>query len=275
MRFLVFLSIPLLLSNGCTIKPYAVSDNYMFVQSKGREEKKWKLVWSDEFNIPDLDSSKWTRIPPGKSDWNRHMTASEPACYNLQGGKLELIGVVNKDTLKDPRPFLTRGIYTKDKFAWQYGRVEIKAKLESSQGAWPAIWMLPATAKYGSYPRGGEIDIMEHLNFEDSIYQTIHSYYNLELKEKRNPPHYGKAAINRENYNLYALEWYPDKLVFLVNGKATFTYPRKTDVDPSQWPFDQPFYLLVDQQLGGNWVGKVDVNQLPVKMSIDWVRVYQ
>ena len=77
------------------------------------------------------------------------------------------------------------------------------------------------------------------------------------------------------DYNLYAMEWSPDKLVFLVNGKATFTYPRKTDVDTSQWPFDQPFYLLVDQQLGGNWVGKVDVNQLPVKMSIDWVRVYQ
>lgn len=276
MRLLVCLSISILfLGSGCTTKPYTVSDQYMYVQSTGREQKKWELVWSDEFDKPELDSSKWTRIPPGKSDWNRHMTAVEPACYNLKGGVLELIGIVNKDTLKDPRPFLTGGVYTKEKFAWQYGRVEIRAKLESSRGAWPAIWMLPATTKYGPYPRGGEIDIMEHLNFDDSIYQTIHTYYTRELKQLQNPPYFGKAAISKSDYNVYGLEWYPDKLVFLVNGKATFTYPRKTDVDPSQWPFDQPFYLLVDQQLGGSWVGKVDMKQLPVTMSIDWVRVYQ
>lgn len=108
MRLLVCLSISILfLGSGCTTKPYTVSDQYMYVQSTGREQKKWKLVWSDEFNKPELDSSKWTRIPPGKSDWNRHMTAVEPACYNLKGGVLELIGIVNKDTLKDPRPFLT------------------------------------------------------------------------------------------------------------------------------------------------------------------------
>ncbi|WP_425476350.1 hypothetical protein [Paraflavitalea speifideaquila] len=64
-------------------------------------------------------------------------------------------------------------------------------------------------------------------------------------------------------------------MVYVLNGKETFTYPRVEGVDPSQWPFNQPFYLLIDQQLGGNWVGKVKPADLPVNMIIDWVRVYQ
>jgi len=64
-------------------------------------------------------------------------------------------------------------------------------------------------------------------------------------------------------------------LVFTLNGKATFTYPKVDGVDPSQWPYDQPFYILIDQQLEGSWVGKVNPDDLPVNMIIDWVRVYQ
>ena len=74
--------------------------------------------------------------------------------------------------------------------AFQYGKIEIRAKLESAQGAWPAIWMLAEQKKYGDYPRNGEIDIMEHLNYDTIIYQTTHSYYTLELKQKKNQPFY-------------------------------------------------------------------------------------
>ncbi len=276
-RLLPLLLAPLLtlLLAGCSTRPYSIHNGNHYVQKEGRETKPWKLAWSDEFNGPELDTTKWSRIGPGKSDWNRHMTADEPACYALKDGRLELTGIRNTDTTKDPRPFLTGGVYTKDKFAWLYGRIEIRARLGSSQGAWPAMWMLPATTHYGNYPRGGEIDIMEHLNYEDSIYQTVHSWYTLELKEKKNPPHYGTARFDRDGYNVFGLEWYPDKLVFQVNGVTTFTYPRVAGVDPSQWPFDQPFYLLVDQQLGGSWVGKVNLEQLPVTMYVDWVRIYQ
>lgn len=260
---------------ACSARHYSASNKATIPADSTRSPRQWKLVWSDEFNVPEMDTTKWTRIPSGKSDWNRHMSADEPACYAMKDGKLELIGIRNTDTTKDPRPFLTGGVYTKGKFSWVYGKVEVRAYLESSKGAWPAIWMLPATDHYGNYPRGGEIDIMEHLNFEDSIYQTIHSYYTLELKQKTRPPHFGKARINRNDYNIFGLEWYPDKLIFTLNGQPTFTYPRLEGVDSSQWPFDQPFYLLVDQQLGGNWVGTVDLSQLPVTMRVDWVRVYQ
>ena len=137
------------------------------------------------------------------------------------------------------------------------------------------MWMLSEKKKYGSYPRNGEIDIMEHLNFDDIIYQTTHSYFTLELGQKKNPMHHGTAAIDIEQFNTFGLEWYPDQLVFTLNSIETFRYPRISTVDPSQWPYDQPFYILIDQQLGGSWVGKVESQDLPVNMIIDWVKVYQ
>jgi beta-glucanase (GH16 family) len=259
---------------GFTVMPIEFFDSYIYVQKKGREKNDWQIIWQDSFDGPDLDTSKWTLIPPNNADWGKHMIADEQ-CYTISEGKIFLKGIVNPDTMSDPRSFLTGGIYTKGKFAFQYGKIEINAKLECAQGAWPAMWMLAEQGKYGVYPRNGEIDIMEHLNFDDIIYQTTHSYYTLELKQKDNPPHHGTAKVDIDQFNTYGLEWYPDKLVFTLNGKETFEYPRVDNVDPSQWPYDQPFYILIDQQLGGSWVGEVNPADLPVQMIIDFVKVYQ
>jgi len=236
--------------------------------------KSYSLVWFDDFNGTQIDTTKWTKIPRGNSDWNRHMSY-DSLCYEVKNGKLYLKGIVNPDTNKDTAKYLTGGIYTKGKFAFQYGKIEIKAKLECAQGAWPAMWMLASEKKYGNYPRNGEIDIMEHLNYDKKIYQTVHSYYTLELKQDKNPPHFSMAKINPDKFNIFGLEWLPDKLIFSVNGKTTFIYPKVEGVDPSQWPFDQPFFLLIDQQLGGSWVGKINPGDLPVSMIIDWVKIYQ
>ena len=257
---------------GCRTAPYNVIDAYIYEQKKNR--KGWEVVWEDHFNNSSLDTTKWTKIPPNNADWGRHMT-DDPNCYDIKEGKLFLKGIVNSDTLSDPRPFLTGGVYTKRKFAFQYGKIEIHAKLECAQGAWPAMWMLAEKNIYGMYPRNGEIDIMEHLNFDSIIYQTTHSYYTLELKQKTNPPYSATTRIDIDQFNTFGLEWYPDRLVFTLNGKETFTYPKIKGVDPSQWPYDQPFYVLIDQQLGGSWVGKVNPEDLPVQMIIDWVKVYQ
>lgn len=274
MKRTTWLLAAVLIVAGCKTGTYTVKDRYMYVQKNGREQKKWQLVWQEEFSGPSLDTAKWTRIQPNKADWGRHMT-DKGICYDMSGGLLYLKGMVNPDTSVDKRPFLTGGIWSKGKFAFQYGMVEIRAKLECAQGAWPAMWMLAETDKYGGYPKNGEIDIMEHLNYDSIIYQTIHSYYTLTLKKKDVPPHHGTAPFKRDDFNVFGLKWYPDKIVYVLNGKETFTYPRLKNVDPSQWPFDQPFYLLIDQQLGGSWVGKVDPETLPVNMIVDWVRVYQ
>ena len=273
-RHLLIICTAMVLLASCKVLPSTIEDNRIYVQKAGREKSKWKLVWKDDFNSTAIDSSKWSKIEPGKSDWNKHMS-SNAGCYAFADGKLFLRGIKNPDTVVDARPYLTGGIWSKAKFAFQYGRIEIRAKLECAQGAWPAMWMLAEKDKYGPYPRNGEIDIMEHLNFDSIIYQTTHSYYTLELKQDNNPPHYGTAKMKVNDFNIFGLEWYPDKLIFTLNGVQTFTYPRKLDVDSSQWPYDQPFYILIDQQLGGNWVGKINPAHLPVQMIVDWVKVYQ
>lgn len=275
MKYILLLSAMLAGLSACrTTRPATGAQQHLYIQSHGRSQQQWQLVWEDNFNGSTLDTTKWTRIPPNHADWGKHMT-SDDRCYDLKDGKLYLRGINNPDTTKDPRPFLTGGIWSKGKFAFQYGKVEIRAKLECAQGAWPAIWMLAETNKYGAYPRNGEIDIMEHLNYDSIIYQTTHSYYTLDLKQTEKPPHGGKATLRNGEFNTFGISWYPDKIVFLLNGKETFTYPRVEGVDPSQWPYDQPFYLLIDQQLGGNWVGKVNPKDLPVQMIVDWVKVYQ
>jgi beta-glucanase (GH16 family) len=273
-NYLSIVLLPVFLMTAYQDKPYTIVESYIYVQNNDRETKNWEVIWFDDFNGLELDTTKWTKIPPNNADWGKHMT-SNPLCYHLDNGKLFLKGIVNPDTVSDPRPFLTGGVFTKGKFAFQYGKIEIRAKLECAQGAWPAMWMLAEQNKYGMYPRNGEIDIMEHLNYDKKIYQTTHSYYTLELKQKNNPPHHGTAKVNINKFNTFGLEWYPDKLAFTLNGKNTFTYPRVEGVDPSQWPYDQPFYILIDQQLGGSWVGKVNPKDLPVHMIIDWVKVYQ
>ena len=240
-------------------------------QAKARD---WKVVWGDNFNGSKLNLKKWSTIPAGKSDWNNYMSNNR-ACYKLKDGKLHLLGIVNPDTSKDKRPFLTGGIWSKGKFAFQYGKIEIRAKLESAKGAWPAMWMLAEQAKYGKYPKNGEIDIMEHLNFDKHIYQTTHSHYTLNLGGKNKPPHSGTAKIDTTKFNTFGLIWDPNNLIFTLNGVKTFTYPRVKGVDASQWPYDQPFFILIDQQLGGSWVGKAVAKDLPVAMIIDWVKVYQ
>ncbi len=274
MKRIVGASLFYILFSACSVHHNPKENPHVYVQNPGRETRKWKLVWEENFNSAQLDTTKWTRIPAGGADWNRHMSLDD-ACFGWENGELILKGIDNPDRQKDARPFLTGGIWSKGKFAFQYGRIEIRAKLGSAKGAWPAMWMLAELDKYGQYPRNGEIDIMEHLNFDDIIYQTTHSHYTLNLGQKDNPKHSGTAKINAEAYNVYGISWYPDRIVFQLNGIDTFTYPRVTGVDASQWPYDQPFYLLIDQQLGGSWVGDVDVKQLPVEMRVDWVKVYQ
>lgn len=249
-------------------------DSHILIQRKHDVNKDWKLVWEDQFSDNALDTTKWTKISPNNADWGKHMSDNEQ-CYDFSNNTINLRGIVNYETTLDSRPFLTGGINTKGKFAFQYGKIEIRAKLGSAQGAWPAIWMLAETEKYGDYPKNGEIDIMEHLNYDDIFYQTVHSFYTLELKKSETPKSYSTTKFNADVFNVFGLEWYPDRLVFTLNGDETFVYPKLKEMDYMQWPFDQPFYILVDQQLGGKWVGEVNADDLPVQMTVDYVKVYQ
>jgi beta-glucanase (GH16 family) len=231
----------------------------------------WQLTWSDEFDGDKIDSAKWSPCERGKSDWNNTMTG-DPRCFKIGGGTLRLIGIVNPDTTKDPSPFLTGGITSKGKFQFQHGKVEIRARFKSAKGAWPALWMLGAE---GRWPHNGEIDLMEHLNFDTKVYQTVHSHWANNVDKKKSIPKGATAPIDRDGFNTYGVEWDPDKLVFTVNDQPTLTYPRAPDKGPDQWPFHRPFYLILSMQIGGKWVGPADPADYPAGMHIDWVRVYQ
>ncbi|MDR1881021.1 MAG: glycoside hydrolase family 16 protein [Tannerellaceae bacterium] len=236
-------------------------------------EDKWKLVWEEDFNQADgrFDETVWSKIPRGGSDWNNFMSDFD-SLYSVTEGKLILRGFVNHSLPTDTAPFITGGLYTRDKQLFTYGRLEVKAKLHGATGAWPAIWMLP---QVGGWPDGGEIDIMERLNNDSIAYQTVHSRFTHTLKRK-DPKQGAQGPINRDDYNVYSVEIYPDSLSFYINDYHTFTYPRiETAEEDKQYPFGLPFYLLIDMQLGGSWVGAVDPDDLPVEMWIDWVRYYQ
>ncbi|MDH6534387.1 glycoside hydrolase family 16 protein [Parabacteroides sp. 52] len=235
-------------------------------------QPQWKLVWEENFDQTDgLDPTYWSKIPRGRADWQNCMSDYD-SLFAVTNGKLILRGIVNDVLPDDTASFLTGGIYTKDKYFFACdGRVEIKARLFAARGAWPAIWMLPHDLPW---PMGGEIDIMERLNGDSLAYQTVHSSYTYTLGIK-DPAPGSTAPIDPEDYNIYAVELYKDSLSFYINDKHTFTYPRIQTDKEGQYPFDHPFYLLIDMQLGGSWVGAVEPADLPVEMWVDWVRYYK
>lgn len=231
----------------------------------------WQLVWEENFDGHTFDTSRWRKIPRGLSDWNNLMSDFD-SCYQVTGGQLILRGLRNEYLPNDTATYLTGGLYTKDRVSFERGRIEIRAKLGKATGAWPAFWLLPSDNS--PWPRGGEIDIMERLNGESIAHQTVHSHYTHRLKIT-DPPQSATTTIDPDGYNVYAVELYADSVSFFINGKHTFTYPRIETDKEGQFPFDRPFYLMLDMQLGGAWVGKVDPADLPVEMWIDWVRFYK
>lgn len=235
---------------------------------------RWELVWEENFDGSEIDTTVWSRIPRGTADWQNTLT-DDPRCYALRDGRLVLRGIVNPDPAVDTAAYLTGGVWTKGKHAFEGGRVEIRARFGSARGAWPAIWMIPFDEAAYPYPTGGEIDIMEHLNFDSLVYQTVHSNYTLHLGGEEFPPRYVMEPIDPGAFHVYGVEFTADTLFFAVDGRRTHAYPRIETEKEGQFPFNIPYQLLLDMQLGGGWVGRVDPADLPVEMEIDWVRHFR
>lgn len=281
----------LVLVVSCDQKPCKISQGYMYIQKEDRrnEATQWQLVWEDDFNKGVLDTNTWRRIglfesPKWKvpvEEWKavkncfRYITATDPRVVTFDQSNIHLKGIINPDSLTgDPRPYLTGGIYSWEKFAFQYGRIEIRAKLDQAYGMWPAIWMLSEKEIYPDQ-HNGEMDIMEKLNHDDFAYQTTHNHYTITLNQDK-PKKYTTAKIDTTAYNTYSVSWYPDKLVYAVNGEKSYEYPKIPGAGTFQWPFDQPFYLLIDQQMEHQWPGMITrPEELPISMTVDWVRLYQ
>jgi beta-glucanase (GH16 family) len=164
----------------------------------------------------------------------------------------------------------------KTKKSWKYGRVEIRAKLPSGRGTWCALWALPTDRTYGPWPHSGEIDILEHVGFnEGEIVGSVHTSAN--SGDLYDTDQQGTVKIPNActEFNNYILEWQDDEIAVSVNNNRFFNY-SKQNRSWKKWPFDQRFHLILNIAVGGWWGGAkgIDDNAFPTKMEIDYVRVY-
>ena len=167
---------------------------------------------------------------------------------------------------------------TRQKGDWLYCKVEVSAKLPRGLGTWPAIWMLPTDWAYGDWPASGEIDIMEHVGYDqDVIVQSVHNNkFHAGQAKNHSTPVEGVS----DEFHVYGVEWLPDQIIFTIDGEVQSVYdPNKITSKPTKdhWPYDKRMHLLINLAFGGDWGGArgIDDSYLPVQYYIDYVRVYQ
>jgi beta-glucanase (GH16 family) len=254
--------------------------------SKNRNEAKaepngWKLVWSDEFNYKGLpDSTKWN-YEVGDNGWGNnekeYYVEKSTANSYADGEKLHIVALHKKMGKSD---YTSAKLNTYQKFSFQYGKIEVMAKLPAGKGTWPAIWMLPESLLKGTedWPLCGEIDIMEHVGWHPGfIHVSLHSkLYNHILSTQ--VTHFEQLKDVFGTFHKYALELSADSMIFYIDDKLFYATAKGEDGRVSTnegWPFDKPYYLILNLAIGGNWGGEIDDSIFPAEMQVDYVRIYQ
>jgi len=237
------------------------------------------LVWQDEFDGDELDQERWTAtIGDGCPDicgfGNEELQYYDLGNVSVSDGTLKLEA---RQESKGTRSYSSARLLSKGKGDWQYGRVEVKAKLPSGRGTWPAIWMLPTIEGRGmNWPKDGEIDIMEHVGYNQGmIYGTIHTeQYNHWKGTEQNDSIY--VEDSDEAFHIYSMSWDHKGMVWEVDGEEYLRLARGDD-GYEGWPFDQKYHLILNLAVGGIWGGKYGVDDTiwPQTLEIDFVRVYQ
>ncbi|MGO4180718.1 family 16 glycosylhydrolase [Paenibacillus sp. TAF43_2] len=256
------------------------------------------LIWQDEFSGTVLDTNKWNYETgyyigndPNSWGWGNaeleHYTNSTQNVF-VQDGKLNIRALNDpKSFPQDPSRYALYSsgkINTKDHLSFQYGRVDIRAKLPTGNGVWPALWMLPKDSAYGAWAASGEIDIMEakgrlpgttsgavHFGGQWPVNRYIAGEY-----------HFSEGQTFANDYHVYTMIWEEDNIKWYVDGEFFFKVSR------DQWysvaapnnpnaPFDQPFYIIMNLAIGGHFDGGLapSPSDIPATMLVDYVRVYK
>lgn len=233
----------------------------------------WTLVWHDEFDGESISAENWT-YDIGGWGWGNgeaqyYTDRSENA--RLENGMLVIEAKQEKyeDSYYTSARLISQGLQE-----FQYGRIEARIKVPKGKGLWPAFWMLGSSFNGNNWPDCGEIDIMEYVGREpDLIIGTLHG-----------PGYSGALGIstwNRQTYEIaddfhtYAIEWETDEIRWYYDGEQYHTVTRE-DVGDREWVFDQPFFIILNQAIGGTLGGIIGLDtEFPAQVLVDYVRVYE
>jgi len=244
----------------------------LLIQSCGNKSE-WELTWSDEF---DYSGS------PSPDSWDYeigHIRNNELQYYtsDLENVRVEDGFCIITARQESEDSITSASINTFGRMDFLYGRVEVKAKIPSSLGTWPAIWMMGTNRSELGWPACGEIDIMEHVGYDpDRIHANIHTRaYNHTIGTNKGMQIEVKDPM--ADFHIYAVEWFEDHMDFFMDDSLYFSFVNDQAGNNDTWPFDRPHYLLLNLAYGGAWGGNegVDTSLLPVEYKIDYVRYFR
>lgn len=244
------------------------------------QPKEWTFetepIWADEFAYSgkpdpekwgyDLGGGGW-----GNNEWQYYTDALENAA--VDDGILRIRAV--KESIAG-RDYSSARIVSRGKGDFLYGRIEVRARLPKGRGTWPAIWMLPTDWAYGDWPRSGEIDIMEHVGFDEGrIHMSVHTEQYNHVKGTQKTQSKEVEGVT-EAFHTYRMDWTPEAVRGYVDDRLLFEF-RNEGKGVGVWPFDKRFHLLMNIAVGGDWGGMQGVDDaiFPQVMEVDYVRVYK
>ena len=248
----------------------------------------WQLVWGDDFAGSAISATNWTfDNGNGNGGWgNRELEyyTSRPENVYVTNGMLHIVA---RKEIYQGHTYTSAKLKTHGLFSQKYGRFEFCARLPQGKGYWPALWMMPEKAVYGRWAASGEIDVMENKGTDPAkIFGTIHfggvSPFNA---QSHGPSFKFPTSDSVTNFHLYAVEWSPNAISWYVDNHVYETqtnwWSSRNSTDPGARnpypaPFDQPFYIIMNLAVGGNFGGNPDdTTVFPGEMQVKYVHVYQ
>jgi beta-glucanase (GH16 family) len=250
----------------------------------------WKLSWSDEFDVPELDMTKWS-YDIGADGWGNQELQEYTSNRNnlfLTNGKLVIQALRSGKDLS----FTSARIHTKDKFSFHYGKLAARIKLPYGTGIWPALWMMGTNKDDVGWPMCGEFDIVEMNGggqYGDSIVFTTAHWYS---EQRNDHTIYGQQEILTnpnvaamtpvpfaDDFHVFTMVWSESEIDTYFDDINVFRMMINTDREPDMAVYHQPFYLLLNLAVGGTMSKIYDAKQVPGNfprsMTVDWIRVYQ
>lgn len=235
------------------------------------------MVWEENFNGNTIDESMWNfEIGTGNNGWGN----SELQYYRKENASIaesEYLVIEARNEQFGGSDYTSTRMTTQDKKEFQYGRIDIRAALPEGKGLWPALWMLGENFQSTGWPMCGEIDIMELVgNDPGRVHGTVHfgdSFANHQFVG-------GSTALSggakfSEEFHVFSIDWVEDRINFLVDDEVYKTITPATTGD-QPYPFNQPFFFIVNVAVGGQWPGSPDnTTSFPQRMIVDYIRVFQ